>query len=274
MKENNQETKPPRKSVLTLEWDEDSAAKITTLLDEWGSTGNHARLAELVKWNPVALAYPKVFKQIFALRRMLNQAGAEDIAGGQKRDSEEALHNILSVWIQRMLPGYTVGPVKVKKRRGPRRNWDSEQEYVLLEEFNGLWKELDTIKEEDVASVQIKKGETRPKFVKRIAGVVQRLHLTTIYCTENSFVPGVDVETSDPSEYLTMVQRPLGADIASRIASRAVRGKRLSKNKLLYRLLAFYRFNDLGKSESIRGMIERAEREYPEEHIRKASKSR
>jgi hypothetical protein len=116
MKENNKATKPPRKSVLTIEWDGKSAARITTQLDEWQRTGNLDLLAELVKWNPVALGFPKVFKKIFALRRVLNQAGEEDLDGGggvtlapgqekllargEKRHAEAALVNILSVWIR------------------------------------------------------------------------------------------------------------------------------------------------------------------------------
>jgi hypothetical protein len=99
--------------------------------------GNLDLLAELVKWNPVALGFPNVFNKIFALRRVLNQAGEEDldrvdgecvtlangqeklIARGEKRDAEKALYNIRSVWIQRMLPGHTVGgPLKVRTRRG------------------------------------------------------------------------------------------------------------------------------------------------------------
>ena len=52
MKDNNQKAKPRSKSVLTIEWDEASKARITTLLDEWQRTGNLDLLAELVKSYP------------------------------------------------------------------------------------------------------------------------------------------------------------------------------------------------------------------------------
>jgi hypothetical protein len=163
-----------------------------------------------------------------------------------------------------MLPRHTIERLTVKPRRGRPHNADSDQEYGLLLEFNGLREKLLKINEYE-EPLWLKSGETRKKFVQRLAHIIQRLHLTTLYCLENPLVSGKDIETSDPYEVLTMVQRPLEEDIASRIAGRAVRGKRLSKNKLLYSLLAFYICNDIGKSESIRGKIEQAKKKYPEE---------
>jgi hypothetical protein len=172
-------------------------------------------------------------------------------------------------------PRNTVGPLKVKPREGRPNKWDSEQEYELLVEFDRLWRRLYKIYFYE-ESLYLVKSETRPKFVQRITGVVQRLHLTTIYSLENSFVSGKDTKTSVPFEDVTMVQRPLGEHIALNIADRAVNrsGKRVSKNALLYGLLAFYHFNDPGKSESIRGTIERAVKKYPEDHEKIPSEPR
>jgi hypothetical protein len=61
--------------------------------------------------------------------------------------------------------------------------------------------------------------------------------------------------------------------IASTIVKQAWAGKRLSRNALLYGILAHHYAKDCRKIETIRGLIEHAEADYPEMDRRRRTRS-
>ena len=87
-------------------------------------------------------------------------------------------------------------------------------------------------------------GETRDAYAERIARDV---------------LPAVHAER--PYGMYEKQTQPLPADIAQQIAKEAVERGRFSDRRLVYALLGYYTGR---KREQVRGIIERAEKRYPE----------
>jgi len=220
--------------------------------------------------SPSTIAHPIIFWQVFHLQKLVRMLDQEDlnwlesIGGGidpseqvlpveTKQAAHEKLELLLSAWVSRMLPGYTIARKKVSKRRGPKTNFTPFELVDLVMVFYTLLGEMES--EKDIFSewdFEIKKNESKPAFVVRAAKIVQKLH----------WIAKVE-EGEAVGDIL-----PLDDKIAQSISRHAIEKKGVSKNnywvsqrELLYALFAHYKHCS---PDSLRGIIERTEADPPE----------
>ena len=272
---------------------DEGAQRIATHVEDWIKTGDFDQLANLLKEDRSAIACPHIFYQLFHLRRLLNWSGEEDmddggdasLADGQKellpygvkREIEGTLHNMLSAWISRMLPGYIIQRVVIPRRKGRPKRLEEGDSYGLLIEFNDLIEHLEAIGGQG-AGLSPKVREGRTIFLKRIAEVVQSLHLQTFYSSEDYWVkpePSSSRHDGPFAAWKDWYRRSvrLAPEIALSIARQSIGKKgQVHLRKLVYRLMAIHH-PYLKGAESIRGHIERAEGEFPDE-VKEAKRRR
>lgn len=181
----------------------------------------------------------------------------------------------MSAWVRSIIPSYALAPVKRQRRPGAPNKLEPHEQLELLMEFNALLKELRKFRDEDVGDLGPMKNESPQKFLKRMEHVVQHLHLTTPYSMESYERTDGKVEAEKKHSLeifrssLCLRKAALKESIAAEIAYQAIGKRRLSMNKLLYGLLAYYWYRSPKQQSVIRGIIERAENHFPEEHKRK-----
>lgn len=244
------------------------ATKINDQIIDWLKSDNFETLAHFLETNSLLVAHSVVYRQFHHLRRLLHMVGEEDLEDGcppipsdqknplprgTKEASLKALTLLVNAWVRGILPGYTIHRIRKPGRKGapPTEDWIREQ---WLEEFNKMWKELQKLEGLASAPTLPKRDERRRSFVKRVAGLVQALHRATFYS-----------RTGD-----AFLQEALPNSVVGAIASQAVskQKQRLSKNKLLYGLIAYYIFGDSKNLTTARRTIERAEEDFPELDLR------
>jgi hypothetical protein len=283
---NGNKIPPETKSQLQIGWTEEEASEVAQYVEEWIKTGDFVHLANLLKAYPASIGAQLIYHQIFHLTRLLSYSSEEDfdeygcgslregqedfLPYGAKRQIRETLQSLLSAWISRMLPGYSLQPVPRHSKKGPPRQLQLHELYDLLSDFLRLLERYEIIIESNVASDRRKRGETNSAFCHRIAEIVQTLHLSTVYSLEtfrDKSIPlspdqkkGIEVLAGLRSRSVRLKD-----DVALSIAGRSIGKKgKVRKRKLLYLLLSIHH-PYLKKRQSIRGQIYRAECAFPDE---------
>jgi hypothetical protein len=118
----------------------------------------------------------------------------------------------------------------------------------MLSEFNTLRDALNKLEGEDPAALAPKRKETTGAFKSRMAHLVQEVNTHTV-------------------EYFAsiMANRPparLPNNVALTIARQSIKNS-VSKNNLLYGVLAHYWLHDCKQLDTMRGLIEHAEEDFP-----------
>ena len=174
---------------LKLEWGSETIREVTCFLE----TGNLDVLRELLWESPDAMAHPVVFWQLFHLRtlaRMIDQNQLRNLqkmgasvapdepvlATKVKRAAHEALKTILEAWLRKMLPGFTLEPLRPRKRKGAKPKMGYGEDFALLTEFNSLLAQLDNPKQFQEDWFERKTTETKKAFVQRTIKLAQRVH--------------------------------------------------------------------------------------------------
>lgn len=264
--------------ALKMDWSPSQLYAIRSQIMSWLKNVKQTEVINLLSREPTAIAHPSVFHQIFYLSQLLRQNDADDLKelearggsydtdqpvlpSGIKPLAEEFLSKLISAWVSGILPGHSVERVKLSKRRGRIPKWQEEDRITILMEFGTLSAALLTIEETGPAEIAPKKNELNAKFMKRMEAVVQRLNAHT---TEYWFASIKTPATMTKGAVLKKQRPSLPHEVASKIVRQAVRDKRLSKNSLLYGILAHHYVKDCRKIETMRGLIEHAEADFPE----------
>ena len=160
------------------------------------------------------------------------------------------LQQLLSAWVRALLPGHTVEPPKPYRRKGRPPKWSIQTRMDILSEFNTLRNALNKLEGEAPAALAPQRKETTKAFKSRMTHVVQKVNTHT----EKYFASLV---AKDPSACLPN-------NVALTIARQSIRKDRLSKNKLLYGVLAYCWLHDCQQLDTMRGLIEHAEEKFPD----------
>jgi hypothetical protein len=266
----------PDKVALKMGWSPPQLQVIRSQLISWLKNNKQTDLVEFLSHEPAAILHPCVFWQLFHLRSLLWQFDEDDVKAfeehggshdndqpvlpsGIKPLAEEFLLKLLSAWVSGMLPDHVVTRLKPFKRRGRTAKWSTDDRITILTEFGDLSKALNEIEEAGPAEVALKKNESRAKFLKRMEAVVQRLNTRTL---EYMFA-SIETPATMTKRAVLKKQRPsLPNTVASRIVRQAVPDTRLSKNNLLYGILAHHYLRDCRKIEPMRGLIEHGEADF------------
>jgi hypothetical protein len=244
----------------------------------WLKNDKQTEVIELLHDEPTAIAHPSVFLQLFHLSGLLRQIDDDDVKafdeqGGRYDDdqpvlpsginplAEEFLFKLLSAWVSRMLPDHVVTRLKPFKRRGRNAKWSTDDRITILTEFGGLSEALHKIEDAGPAEVASKKSESRTRFLKRMEAVVQRLNTHTL----EYWAASIETPATMTKGAVLKKKRPsLPNPVASKIVRQALPDKRLSKNNLLYGILAHHYLSDCRQIETMRGLIEHGEADFPD----------
>src|SRR5258708_33457861 len=91
---------------------------------------------------------------------------------GTRQAARQALQQLLTVWCQRLLPGWAV-TFKPIKRRGPRKKESEHYVDMLVSEYKNL---LDKLNKRNYMDFKLKEGESRERLIVRTAKLVQALY--------------------------------------------------------------------------------------------------
>jgi hypothetical protein len=276
----------PNQVSLQIPWSSEQLQSIQDRITSWLATGDTNKLIELIRDQPTAIAHPVVFRQIFHLRQIVRtiDEDPEDptIPPETRRAAGMFLLQILSAWMPQLLPGHTVTRMLPKKRGGAPAKWEKDEQLSLLQEFNELRDALDTIGEQCSWPLDPHRGESRARFLQRMCGVVEQLNRQLPYpykTYENLNAPLLPVPKDFQGDTATwnMLSRtyrryvPLPIDVAKQIVRQGWSTQRLRKDRLLCSLLSYHVLGDTRKWNSIRGVVERAEADFPEFDQRRLS---
>ena len=256
-------------STLPLPWEPEHLDAIRTAISTWLREDKENELVELLRRDLTAIAYPAVFRQILYLASLV-RLDEDDRPSETRREATAFLADLLSAWVAALIPGYTLVPIPFTKRRGRPRIYDEELRFRVLEEFQNLRAVLDEIEGAGPAEIAPKKSESRPQFLRRMEGVVQSVNKHTVeYWALSRLRPAKETKRT------VLREKPpvLSKKVLSQIVWQAVHAQRVSKNTLLYGILAHHYLRDCRQVESMRGLIEHAEPDYPEFDSRKSSRS-
>lgn len=257
----------PNEIALKVRWSPNQAKFIHEQLISWLTTGDTNKLVDLLREEPIAITHPMVFGQLFHLRQVVRMTGEEELAAWEAEGywldpNEEVLpkgvqpaayaqlQQLLAAWVRVLLPGHTVEPPKPYRPKGRPPKWSIEARIAMLSEFNTLRDALNKLEGEDPAALAPKRKESTKAFISRMVHLVQKVNTHTV-------------------EYFAslMAKRPpahLPHNVALTIARRSIRKARLSKNNLLYGVLAHYWLHDCRQLDTMRGLIEHAEEDFPD----------
>ena len=160
------------------------------------------------------------------------------------------LQQLLSAWVRALLPGHTVEPPKPYRRKGRPPKRSIQTRIDMLDEFNTLRNALNKLEGEAPAALAPHRKETTKAFKLRMAHVVQKVNTHT-----NEYFGSLVAK--EPPECLP-------SNVALTIARQSIRKDRLSKNKLLYGVLAYSWLRDCKQLNTMRGLIEHAEESFPD----------
>ncbi len=275
------QVKLSREDHLRWEWDSHTIRDVTCFLE----TGNLDVLRELLWESPDAMAHPVVFWQVFHLRKLARMTDEHQLRrmqlDGASIDPEEpilptnvrqaakdVLKQSLEAWVRSMLPGFTLEPVRPTKRKGAKPKMGYGEDFALLSEFHDLLAELNNPKQFQEDCFERKTTETKKVFVQRTIKLIQRVHASH-WRSSIGGVPESKALKAKKSEFtledlrgIHTQKAPLPTDVAEKIAKHAITKKgKVSKRPLLHALFAYY---ERKTPEAIRGIIERAEGDYPQ----------
>ena len=256
-----------------VRWSDEVAGKIHGLLIRWLSSGDMQTLAELLRTHPTAISHPAVFHQILHLASLTRKI-TEDEAGewlesttvppGTGQAARAALRDLLRAWVGRLLPGSTIEPTRLPRRRGAPQQVSDEESLELLLDFQELQSKLSR---RAVMDFRLRDGETRESLIDRTARLVQEIYQDSWFALTSS--PPSGRPDADPREWTVSI-RPLPESVTRDIARYGVRNRAVSKPRLVYGLLAHALYNPPRTPEQIRGIIERAEADAPASLRRRA----
>jgi len=240
-------------NILEIPWSSETLEQIEAFL----RTGQFENLIALLMANPQTIAHPIIFKQILHLRNQARFWNLKELDPcGTKHQAHDILESLLSGWVSRMLPGYTIAPKKVSRRRGPKTNFTPFELVDLVMAFYTLLGEMEPEKGKfPEGEFEIKKNESKSAFVVRAAvKIVQELHKKA------------KVEEGEAVADIL----PLDDKIAQSISRHAIeknnvsqKNYKVSKRELLYALFAHYHYEGCPPG-SLEGIIERAEADHPQ----------
>lgn len=93
---------------------------------------------------------------------------------GVKPAAHQALQDLLTAWVSRLLPGYAVTQLRQKRSKGAPQKWEMDAQLNVLLLFNELRDELVKIDENEFLFP--KQGESRIRFLRRMSRIVERLN--------------------------------------------------------------------------------------------------
>lgn len=265
---------PTTKTRVELEWAQRVKQQVRSAL----KTGDIEKLAQLLQEDPYAIALPVVFRQVFHLRTFQHKLDVEavremeEMGGGPHPDqpilpagtrqaARKALQRLLSAWVGSMLPGWTIHPIKVPKRSGRKLKIPEHETQRDLMDFTDLYEKL---RKYPTSAFSPQQGESRDDFLKRVAQLVQELHMDspeswTSYRDPDE--PEYDDSGNMNLHAWRMKQQPLSAEAAVRIARQAVPKRGVHKDKLIYGLLAHYWHRSF---DTVRRRIEEYKVKFPD----------
>jgi hypothetical protein len=295
----------PNEITLKVRWSPNQAKFIHEQLTSWLTTGDINKLVKLLREEPVAITHPMVFWQLFHLRQLVRTPSEEEegrrpvwtwkaerhgqdeldeavLPKGVKPAAHQALQDLLTAWVSRLLPGYAVTELRQKRPKGAPQKWEMDAQLNVLLSFNELRDELTKIDENEFLAP--KQGESRVRFLRRMSRIVERLNWLlpqALRTRRNKKAPkkplpkGFQDDTAAWDELCQWetVYIPLPKDLALQIA-RLGWAPRLRKDRLLCSLLAYHDLRDYRKWNIIRRIVERAEGDFPQFDRRRPSRSR
>ena len=241
-------------------------------LAAWLLTRDDSQLALILRKYPRTIVHPSIYKQIFHLSDLLRKVDEDDfrdglspampkgqsevLPWGTKDAARASLHQLLNAWVQGILSDFEVVPIKHAKRRGRRAGMDFPHNWHFLHDFNDLFEVLQEIEDANPTSLYQRKEEIQSTFVKRMIDIVEVLHRRSCY----HYAEG---------DHWPLKKLPLSKGIAEKIAKQAMAKKGMSKNKLIFGLLAFYLHKNHTKWRQVSKIVERLEEEFPKDDIRR-----
>ena len=262
---------PPKETTLTVPLLPKDAADIHKRGLSWIETRDIEELVEILWISPFAIAHPAVFWQMLYLRAIIYRTNAELKQMGEgidpavvRQEAHNALRRLVSGWVERMLPEWTIQPIKVTKREGRPRKTDEGKALELLEEFSYLYQKLEKY---PTTSFSPKPRGRRDDFIERTVRLVQKLHAESWRFLEDYRVP----EEEEGPDWTTFIYQdlkareirlnPLPIEIANSVAKKAVPKRSVRKRDLIYGLLAHYWNMSF---DTVRRLIERTETDFPD----------
>lgn len=231
---------------------------------------NLVKLAEALKAHPQLYWHPLVLRQVSHLRRLRAMPDEGDLEEGYsspfqdvppkgtRRAAAETIQKLFIAFGQGLFPHAKV-EVKLPKHEGRPRKYNDWKQAALLVEFKELWDELARLTDSVAGFFRLRAYTSRAALETKLVELLQQLHRSSwrSYLTET-----VDSDASDNRwDAIQVNQKPLSLKVARKIARQAIRTHAISKRRLIYGLLAHYERKTL---EQIRGLIERAEAQYPD----------
>lgn len=296
----------PNEIALKVRWSPDQAKYIHEQLISWLKAGDTNKLLALLRKEPTAIAHPFVFWQIFHFRQILRTPSEEEegrpiwtwkteghgqdeldetvLPKGVKPAAHQALQDLLTAWVSRLLPGYAVTQLRRKGTKGAPQKWEIVD---VLFSFNELWDALSIIDDQDILvpkQQNQKRRESRARFLRRMSIVVERLnrllpHALQTRRNRKAAVPPVQAgfqgDNAAWNELWQLETRyvSLPKAVALRLAKMGWITGHLRKDRLLCSLLAFHILRDYRKWNVIRRVVERAEGDFPQFDQRRYSRS-
>ena len=268
---------PPINRILTLE--PSYAAKIHDQVKNWLKDGDFESLAKSLESDSLLFSHDIVYHQIRHLRYLLSLRTHDDFFAENasawppeqqeplpietQRAARAILERLVRALVKGILPQYVVEPVKHRKRRGAPGTDDGTRIHWLME-FNRMREELLTQEGADAAAVAPKRGGTRTGFIRRLARLVQKVYAASSYCWDRKDYRDDEARRVDPFGR-TCRKVPLPEMVALAIAKQATsKTMRVSKNTILYGLLAHIIYKNWTNVTKARRLIERAEEDFPD----------
>jgi len=252
---------PPYANTFT--WDPAHAARIHAQLSDWLKSGDIQLLAELLRKDFVAITHPVISLHLSHLRSLLRKVDIGDpdaefadyddiLPSGIKYAAERALQIVFSGMWEGLAPGWAV-EFKAHKRPGTPSTYRWIEKVRIETYCRELEHEVDRLEGLQQADLSRKRNETTGAFLKRTTELVQQLAKS--YDIPSHFNIKVYRHKSGQLRMHT-VSYCLPLKVAKKIASQAIR-TRVSKNTLIYGLLAHHELNDCSKIGAVRGIVER-----------------
>lgn len=186
---------PSGTEAVRIQWSPETEQRIIS----WLRTGEMTQLATFLRENPVVMAHPVVFQQVFHLQRLKHVPDEGDLEEGYSSSSEYvppagtrqaarwALQGLTTAWVQGVLGGsWTLK--SPPKRRGRKASPDDISFNLwLLDQYEEV---LSRLKREQVRRLS---GESDHQWMARLCDVIRETWTDASISLENVDIPtGVD----------------------------------------------------------------------------------